>query len=488
MNRRHNFVDILIGFLIAAVVIVVVLTVRNEVVAEPTQETVRTGLEVQHALFTTEGDEGEDCVQISVNEFGKLEIVTLELADCLPGITPTPTVGSTLTVTPGRGTPTPGTTPTTGRVTATPGVTPTTGRVTPTPGTTATPGPSPTVIPPGDHDPTVWHEPGVLYHHHGADPFDTTQVHPEIVEWLQTHPWGPHFSRIGNLWESSPIENVGLWPLGKHEGFINLSEVDTGCDPYNPTIYNGNCIRAYLYQIHALGNSAEFMARVHSWKAVLYVCGGIDGSGECGIVAFGGHHDYGERHSSYKKELCELGISDPSGTGGNPPYKANHTIDQPPYIAGAGSGPQYLFWNSQANPVIGYAFDPDVNNIFTTAWNHLPWSVPSKDGQLCSDPEHDYFPCPDGSCRNSHREFQVFTMVAHLEGVPRPFEGYLDVYGNLNHNCTSVGPLCVPFYVSETVPEGDAHINRLVRHGNPNEAPIMRYGEGATLLPPGMYP
>lgn len=344
-------------------------------------------------------------------------------------------------------------------------VPPATATLTSTPGE---PTPTPTSIVVG-HDITLWHAPGVAGHQHGLDP---QAAHPAIVEWLNTHPWGPLFSSIGHPWASSPVENLYPWPLGKHEGHVNLGELATGCDQFNPggDFQHGNCIESYLFQIHALGNAHEFRARFHSEKIVAWVC---DKAGEkCGIVATGGLADFGEAHAAYKKELCPL--------ADNPPFDESATVNQPPYRTVNGSKRFFLFWSTLTNVSVEKFFDPVPNRLFQSAWNNRPFSVPSLED--CTDPSLDI---SHTNPENRNNVFQVFSLLLYIDQFPRPFEGYTDIHGNLSESCTAPSMVCVPLYIGADVPAGNATLNRPVMHGDPEAAPVQVYGADATLLPPG---
>jgi len=323
------------------------------------------------------------------------------------------------------------------------------------------------------HDVTLWHEPGVAGHQHGQNPFE---AHPEIVAWLTSHPWGPLFSSIGHPWASSPVENLYPWPLGKHEGHINLSENDTHCDQFDPggKFNHGNCITAYLFQVHALGNAFEFRARKHSDKIVAWVCDKATGL-QCGIVATGGLADYGERAASYKKTLCPL--------PDNPLYLGNDSLNQPPYVTVNGSKRYFVFWSNLLNVSMEKYFNPVPNRLFQAAWNQRPFSVPSLTD--CTDPSLDI---QHTNLENRNNTFQVFTLLLYIEDFPRPFEGYTDIHGNLSTTCTAPSAVCVPLYIGANVPAGNATLNRPVDMGNPEAAPIQVYGADVELLPPGTMP
>ena len=387
-----------------------------------------------------------------------------------------------------RATPTPKATATTRatrtpRMTLTATLTPVPVTVTPTPTGTPLPNATPTSTP-FAHDVTLWHEPGIAGHQHGQNPLE---VHPEIVAWLNTHPIGKYFSSIGHPWASSTIENLYPWPLGKHEGHVFLSENETNCPQFDPggQFQHGNCVDAYLFQPHVLGNMQEFLARVHSDKVVAWVCDKATGL-QCGIVATGGLADYGMGHDSYKKLICPL--------ESNPPF-GESSIFQPPYRTVNGSNRFFLFWSSLANASVAQYFDPDPNRILQTAWNNRPFSVPQtgdldRDGVMenpdaCQDADLAIHHDNEG---NRNNVFQVFTLLLYIEDFPRPFDGYTDVHGVLSTTCTAPSAVCVPLYIGANVPVGNATLNRPVVHGDPEAAPIQIYGADVELLPPGTMP
>lgn len=324
------------------------------------------------------------------------------------------------------------------------------------------PDPPPPPPPPGDHDLFTWHEP-MDGHHHGANPLD---VHPAITEWLETHPHGKLFSAIGHPWYSSPAENLPD-PEGKHWGFVNLAETDTGLDQ-GKLKGTASPIEAYIIQLHTLRTTHAYRVRIHSWKGVFLIHG--PGPAIDRIVACGGWHDYGERHALYKRTLCPL--------PDNPPYPAKQTTDQPPYIAVAGTERKYVFWSSLTNPVIHPYFDAPPNQLCQVAWNERPWNAVSLDDctNMATDIMHD-------DPRNRGMEFQVFTIKLRISDY-EPGEYYTDVNGKLTQ-ASAPGPNAVPLHIGPAVPRDDALLNRIVRHGDPDEAPILVYGADADLRMPG---
>jgi hypothetical protein len=318
------------------------------------------------------------------------------------------------------------------------------------PTATATSEPTATATP--GHDTSLWHPPA-LGHHHGADPW---QSDPRIVAFLEDN---PVFAAIGHPWLSSPMENG--FPDGKHSGFKFLAETDTGCEE---TVPGWLCVDSYLYQVHSTGIGAEWRVRIHSHKAVLVVCD-ADGT-QCGIVATGGHADFGNPHDLYKQSICPLASNPPAGTG----------LHQPPYRVRGGAGPN-IFWSSLHNPVTFQYYDPVPNRILQTAWIESDvWSLPVV-GPGCVDPEQDEV------TGGNQTTFQVFTFRLKIEDIPRPFEGFTDVYGNVDATCTEMGPNCVPLYVGADVPAGNVYFNRSVIAGDPAAAPIQTFPCPECVMP-----
>lgn len=318
------------------------------------------------------------------------------------------------------------------------------------------------------HDVFTWHEAGVGFHHHGANPLDPAQTRPAIVDWLTTNEWGPLFSQVGNLWESSSIENVWPWPMGKHEGFAFLSEMDTGCPLNKLPPSTGACIEAYTFKVHALGNFNEFFAQSHSDAFVGLVCD-RENETQCGIVATGGVANYGMAHAQYKEVECVLDT--------NPGY----SLEQTPYRSINSSLRYFLQWSSLTSDSLDEFFPEPPNQILQTVWSNRPFSVPTLEN--CGDPssyiEHT-------NIENRNNIYQVFTIILKLDRFPRPFMGFTNVHGTIDPTCTAPSTTCVPLYIEEGVPPGNAILNRLAHNGDPEAAPFIIYGSADTiLLPPG---
>ena len=368
-----------------------------------------------------------DCVQLYIN--GTLEY---ESSACTE-VTPTPTPEDTVTPTP-------------------------------TPEPTSTPTPEPTATPESrSHDTSVWHEPSD--HHHGHSP-SGSEIHPAIADFFANHPFGPEFEKVGNSWLTSAAENEYPYP-GKHVGFTNLVELDTGCQTSaRDGSSSGDCVQAYYLQVHTLGLAEALRTRLHSDKIVALVCSEI--GGQCDIVAMGGHADYGMMHSQYKDTICP----DPD----NPQLPSDYEF-QPPYRTVNLSARDAFLWSSNINAVVEPYYDPDPNRRLQIVWSERPWESPAT-GDACLDPAQDVVTGHDGS------EFQLFSILLNVNDLPRPFEGWTDVHGNVDPSCVETGPDCVPIYIGPDVPaNSDFTLLRSVKIGDANAAPILDYSASSLEMP-----
>lgn len=323
------------------------------------------------------------------------------------------------------------------------------------------------------HITNMWHPPA-LGHHHGADP-------------TQSDLWPTYLAHTGQAvgypWLSSPIENDWPWSAGKHEGFKFLSESDLGCEQHNQSDTGLACITDYLLLVHTVGNIHALHTRVHSQYGVFRVCF----ANQCGLVATGGHADYGVMHNGYKVAVCQLATDPP-----NYPYTSGPGLNHPPYRAAINNtdrlptaevNPQ--FWNTMGPGVNQGRYYPDApNNILRLSWASVDaWDYPT--ASACGDHHAAIAPCPDGSCALNHTAFQVFAV--RLQNLPteRPFSGYTNVNGHVDPNCTAMGPTCVPLYIEASVPVGDALLARGVRQGRCDLIPCQEFDDGTPLRAPG---
>jgi len=288
---------------------------------------------------------------------------------------------------------------------------------------------------------------------------------------------------IGYDWLSSPTENVDCNEGGKHCGFFYLGEQDTGCPDFQHSGWN--CISSYLVELHSLGNIQAIHTANHSHAEVLEVCG-PGGAEPCGFVFVGGHSNYGVMHNGYKTAVCQLPNDPP-----NYPYTTADGIDQPPYRTGHNHTNKLpvtintQFWNSGGPNPLMFPYYPELPNRLTQFYWAAIDAWQYQDNEQCNNPEAAVSICPDGSCGYNHNQFQVFLIRLQWLPAERPFFGFVDPLGNIDNDCTETGPTCIPFYVSEDVPQGPAVMARDVRYGDPAFAPIQDYEDGTVLTMPG---
>jgi hypothetical protein len=332
--------------------------------------------------------------------------------------------------------------------------------------------------PHGDHDATMWHEPDG--HHHGANPEDYAELWALYLE--QTNG-----QEIGYPWLSSVFENVYPFPMGNHEGFKFFAEDDTGCDQTErPTDKSYTCVKSYLVLKHSMGTAHHLYTRIHSQYGVFEVCT-LDLT-QCGLVATGGHADYGVLHNGYKREICPL-PSDPLSY----PYDTPAGLNRLPYRAAINTtllpprtdDRNIQFWNSLGpgpGQIKNYPHLP--NYILGMSWSHIDsWDY--LDGTDCDDPALVVTPCADGTCPLNGTAFQVFSIrLQHLPSQ-RPFYGFTNVNGHIDLTCTEASPICVPLVIEATVPQGDALLGRGVHQGDCAESPCLEYDDGSRLFAPG---
>lgn len=318
-----------------------------------------------------------------------------------------------------------------------------------------------------DHDTLHWHPP--LGHHHGADP----RTSPLWSLYLQA----TNGQEVGYEWQTSVHENHFPFPDGKHEGFTFLREDDTGRHQTDRTA-GANFIDSYLLMLHALSNGHEIRGRFHSHYGVFVVS---DGKGNSGMVATGGHGDYGILMHHYKEKVVKLPSDPPDWPYGQKeqfklPYRA--TLKPTPKM-------NVQYWNSQGQgKVKTYPHRP--NNILQLAWSTLDaWD--RLDDQFPENEDMDTSYCPDGSCEFNASLFQVNAIRLINLPTERPFIGFTDVHGHII-KATEAGPNAVPLIITAGVPQGDAVLSRAFVKGNCSEAPCQEFDDGATLYAPGYMP
>jgi hypothetical protein len=314
-----------------------------------------------------------------------------------------------------------------------------------------------------EHDTTHWHPP--LGHHHGSDPRQS----PLWDMYLQATG-----QEIGYPWLSSYNENIFPFPAGKHEGFTFLAENDTNNDQSDRDAGN-NYISRYLLMVHTLGDGHAIRTRFHSHYGVFKV---TDGKGNTGMVATGGHGDYGVWHNFYKERVIPL-----PGDPAEWPYGDKKGFGLPYRASLKPDGDNVQFWNSQGQGRKSQ-FPHQPNNILQLAWKQLDcWSRPDEGDP--TNPMKDIYPCPDGSCDFNGSLFQVNAIRLLRLPVERPFVGFTDVHGHVI-DADAPGPNAVPLIITKNVPQGDAVLSREFQRGGCEDGPCLDFDDGSPLYAPGL--
>lgn len=304
-----------------------------------------------------------------------------------------------------------------------------------------------------DHDTTLWH-PWDGTHHHGYDPKSFLNTFGEPLEFhLDT------FGEIGFPWRTSEHE--------EHEGYVWLyTEMRPG-----ETIFNNggqlpvdtmHYVRKALMQVHTDGTMHHARKRFHSHTYFLEIENRF--TGQKGVVYGGGWVDYGWLHTPYKKTRCVL-PSDPPG------FK---DLNQQPYraVMTRFDGQELVhFWSGLwPNQIVKQFFPDDPQHILGVAWSGLDGRE-YPDTTHCNEEEYDKVAFPEGS-----RKFQIFTVAVRNLPSPGSFIGVTDRWGHVVPNDDGGwGVDQVPLWVSAGVPQGIAMLNRPVRQGDNDAAPIMMF-------------
>lgn len=347
------------------------------------------------------------------------------------------------------------------------------------------PTPAPTVTPTPDtgHNLTAWHFPANFpgfEHHHGVNPADYVDVFgPTLSDYLAT------YSTISYPWQT-PDENSPVG-LGHHHGYVWLYDQARSDDPYSgcELFNNGgnlpteslNCVTDVLMELHTDGTQAHLRKRFHSHYLFMRVCDQT--LTQCGIVATGGWVDYGILHTPYKTTHCPLPDYDPEVPAG---YEFD--LNQPPYRT---SFVEYRgervvqFWSGlRPNQIIADLYPENPNHTVGVAWSTLDaWGI--IDPTDCADPSLDVYGESVGITGLNNSLFQIFSIFLY-EHPPAPFVGWTDRWGHVAEGCTEAGTDCVPFIVTEGVPDGAALLNRPVKQGDPEAAPLLEFDPGAGVL------
>ncbi len=348
---------------------------------------------------------------------------------------------------------------------------------------TDTPVPTVTPTPDTGHNLNAWHFPANFpgfEHHHGVNPADYVDVFgPTLSDYLAT------YSPISYPWQT-PDENSPVG-LGHHHGYVWLydqarsDDPHTGCELFN----NGghlptdslNCVTDVLMEIHTDGTQAHLRKRFHSHYLFMRVCDQATLT-QCGIVATGGWVDYGILHTPYKNAHCPLAGVDPEVPEG---YSFN--LGQPPYrasqVAWKGNKVVQIWSGLRPNTVVADLYPEQPNHTIGVVWSTLDaWGI--IDAEHCADSAFDVSGTTQGIPGLNNSLFQIWEIYLY-DHPPAPFTGWTDRWGHVVE-CTKAGTDCVPFIVTEGVPDGAALLNRQVRQGDAEAAPFLEFDPGGEVL------
>lgn len=346
----------------------------------------------------------------------------------------------------------------------------------------ATPEPTLTPTSETEHQTNVWHPPSSLpgfEHHHGVNPADYVDIFgATLSDYLTT------YGSISYPWhttdENSPVG------LGHHHGYVWLYDhARDGCELFN----NGghlptetiNCITDVLIQIHTDGTQAHLRKRFHSHYVFMRVCDQATLT-QCGIVATGGWVDYGILETPYKQAHCPLPDFDPAVPEGyvfdlnQPPYRTSQVVWKGNKVV--------QFWSGlRPNAIVADLYPDSPNYTVGVAWSTLDaWGI--IDPAHCADPAYDVLGSTQGISGLNNSLFQIWSVQLY-EHPPAPFVGWTNRWGHIVEGCTEASTDCVPYIVTEGVPDGAALLNRPVKQGDQEAAPYLEFDPGnGVLLPP----
>lgn len=266
--------------------------------------------------------------------------------------------------------------------------------------------------------------------------YDHEHGQPE-PEWLTELGGLTRFTEghyFGWPWET-PNEN-----LYKHPGYNGMGQdvADFGCRPN----LNGGGVWRWYGVVHGMANEMGQQARYHSFFMVAELC---NDSGAAGLIATGGHADFGQLVSPYKAGEGAI-VGNEIFAKAPTPYHD----ETPPYIGTARNERSAETWNSvcrsQSRPFtdchafIGFAFrilDPRGR-----------WHAELVNGE----PFFEVYENGRSAIRQSY-QVEVF-IPAELTGDDGRvnFAGYTDLQGNISQTCTTAAADCVPITIIDAQP------------------------------------
>lgn len=278
-----------------------------------------------------------------------------------------------------------------------------------------------------DHNERSWHglhnptEDCHYSHAHG-------QPEPAWISELFGGEWASALYTISYSWQT-PDEN-----RLKHEGYITQA--------WDLRPYACHGVEAYAVQFHGVGIGHGKMARFHSFYGAAQLC---NGNGFAGQILTGGHADFGQLISPYKKNFVAY-----------PRFPVQlYDIGLPPYVGEADpqSDSQKETWNSETRSEYSEAHT-DAHQLFNHAFR-IRRAVDFVD-PATRDSGHPVF-VPFVSPDSNSSAYQLYAVTVSIpdlngDGSRVSFAGYTDVHGVIDDNCTASGSKCVPLVIRDAVP------------------------------------
>lgn len=293
------------------------------------------------------------------------------------------------------------------------------------------------------HDERKWHPAGTVKcggfgHEHGANPNtapqDLLDVITNTLEYSISYPWETmhenQYKHNGYKWDISVQNTVDM----SGYGYLFAQGRPPAGSP-----------QAWALEFHATGGAIGAASRFHSYFGAVRVCNytgdffseTLTYGNKCGIVATGGHADFGMLQDDYKKSRCILPNDSP---------ELDRSLHPEPYRGYQQNNPSLYVWTS--DDVFGH------NKILSYDFRAFDdW------GQLhCTDPlTNDFI---GGS--NDHSLRHVYDININIpseldkdgDGYTEDFNGFTDLDGNIDLDCNEPGPNCVPLIIKGSVPVG----------------------------------
>jgi hypothetical protein len=283
------------------------------------------------------------------------------------------------------------------------------------------------------------------------------------------------FGPMGGWWNNGQEHDISYpWEtMNENEGKHTAYKIIVRGSDQNPlqpwyTDSGQNYIKALRGEYHLDGPKGFVMSEYHSFAFEAQIC---SPDNNCGVARFGGVQDLGERlltHDDGSYTCIYPNPNIPSNTGicGT----NGQTTNGPRSMAGGPNdsrrdetwyGSNNTFHQTGA-PNIGLDFGVILGSVWSPIHASSPMDAMSTDPNVRGDypPHYRAQPLIPQNVDDWHHGtiVEVSALGLSLSGFPITngrvnAKGYLDRYGNVVQGCTSMGPDCVPFELTN-VPTG----------------------------------